>query len=104
MIRSEQPAPASPFLPLLLVAAAVTLGAGLQTIQLLDDGATLSEQHAAQEPRMESAKKLRAQLEGISGGLAKLATQGNANARKMVEELKARGITVRAPNETAPAN
>ncbi|MCU0971314.1 MAG: hypothetical protein MUF57_05860 [Gammaproteobacteria bacterium] len=102
MIRSEQPASVSPFLPLLLVVAAVTLGAGLQTVQLLDDGSTLFEQHAAQEPRIETSKKLRAQLEGISAGLAKLAGQGNANAKKMVEELKARGITVRAPTEAKP--
>jgi hypothetical protein len=104
VIHSEPSTSASPFLPLLLVVAAVTLGAGLQTVQLLDDGQTLTEQHAAQEPRMETAKKLRAQLEGISGGLAKLAGQGNANAKKMVDELKARGIQLRAPTETKPAN
>ncbi len=104
MIRSEQTTSAGPFLPLLLVGAAVTLGAGLQTVQLLEDAGTLSEQHAAQEPRMETAKKLRNQLEGISGGLAKLAAQGNANAKKLVEELKSRGITVRAPTDAKPAN
>jgi hypothetical protein len=89
----------SPFLPIVLVAATLVVGSGLHTIQLLQEKEALTAQRTAQESVLESAKKLRGRLEALAGGLATLANQGNANAKTLVGELSARGITVRPAGE-----
>ena len=53
--------------------------------------------HASQDRALEEVKKARAQLEALAGGTARLAEQGNPNARALVEKLKAQGITLKAP-------
>jgi hypothetical protein len=89
------------FLPLALVAVTLVVGASMHTVQLLQEKDALEAQRAAQEPVLENAKKLRGRLEALAGGLATLANQGNANAKALVAELGARGITVR-PVAEAP--
>jgi hypothetical protein len=53
--------------------------------------------HASQDRALEEVKKVRAQLEALAGGTARLADQGNPNARALVEKLKAQGIGLKAP-------
>ena len=89
----------SAFLPIVLVAGTLLIGSGLHTIQLFQERDALLAQHAAQESVVENAKKLRGRLEALAGGLATLASQGNTNAKTLVSELGARGITVRPPAE-----
>lgn len=51
----------------------------------------------AQEQVVEEAGKVRAQLDSLAAGVAKLGEQGNTNAMALLERLKAQGITLRAP-------
>jgi len=53
--------------------------------------------HASQDRALEEVKKARAQLEALAGGTARLAEQGNPNARALVDKLKAQGIGLKAP-------
>jgi hypothetical protein len=99
MTHANDPRRFSAFFPVLLGTATLVLGSGLHTIQLLQEADALSAQRVQQEAVLENAKKLRARLESLAGGLAALASQGNANAKTLVSELGARGIAVRAPAE-----
>ena len=54
--------------------------------------------HTSQERALEEGKKVRAQLDALAGGTARLADQGNPNARALVEKLKAQGISLKAPS------
>jgi hypothetical protein len=59
---------------------------------------------AAQEPTIEQAQKLRAQLDVISKKTLELAQQGNTGAAFIVEELARRGVTINPSPPTAPAD
>jgi hypothetical protein len=85
----------SPFIPLLLLASALVAMLGFQAYQLLDGRKNLQDLYSSQEEPYAEARRLRVQLDGIAGGTARLAEEGNANARRVVEELSKRGITVK---------
>jgi F0F1-type ATP synthase membrane subunit b/b' len=89
-----------PFAPVLLLALALLILLGFQTLQLLTEGATLRETKANQEKPLENALAARAQLEGLAADTARLAEQGNANAERMIEQLRKRGVTVSAETAT----
>jgi len=88
------PTARSPFLPILLLALTLLALLVFQTVQLQRERNALVELSASQEKPLEESKRMRNQLGGIARDTANLAEQGNANAAKVIEELKKRGITI----------
>jgi len=90
----------SPFVPVLLLAAALVTWFAFQTYQLASETQQLTVLRAAQDPQVEAAGKVRASLDTVAAATARLADGGNVNARVLVAELRKRGITI---NPTLPA-
>ncbi len=86
------------FLILLMTLSTLVLWFGFQTYQLLKERSNLQTLQANQETILTNAQKMRAQLDSIAAGTARLAVQGNVNAAQVVNALKAKGITI---NQTA---
>lgn len=84
-----------PFLPMLLIALSLLLWLGFQALQLAIEHRQLKQAHASLDAQHEAATKLRSALDALATATAKLASDGNANARVVVEELRKRGITIR---------
>lgn len=91
----------SPFVPLLLLSAAVSMLLIFQTVQIYRDQGSLQGLKENQQQPLEEAQRLRTQLDGVAADTARLAEKGNANAQRVVEELRKRGITIN-PNAVAP--
>jgi hypothetical protein len=87
------------FLPLFLALITLVLWFGFQTSQLVKARTNLKTLQANQETMFNNAQKMRAQLDAIAAGTARLAERGNANAAQVVNALKAKGITIN-PNAT----
>ncbi len=85
---------ATPFVPLLLLSAALLLWAGAQMVQLLSERSTLKTLLTSQSTAFAASQKLRVQLDAIASGTQRLADGGNQNAKLVVEELRKRGITI----------
>jgi hypothetical protein len=85
-----------------LALLAITVGAwlGLQTVELFRERGVLQTARAAQEPTIEPAQKLRAQLDSIPRKTLELAQQGNSSAALIVEELARRGVTINPSSST----
>ena len=81
-----------------LILACILVQNGYQTFQIIDDRERLGQQIAAQESAVQDAEKVRAQLLSIAGQTAVLAEQGNENAARLVEVLRAQGVTIRPPD------
>ena len=94
--------PANLFLPLALVVITLFVWAGFQTFQLARDREALHTVRAGQESKIQSATKVRAQLDTLTRKTAELAAQGNAGAKLIVEELRKSGVTF-PPSASAPA-
>jgi len=92
--------PGSVFLPLLLLSLAMLGWFGFQAYQLLTEREQIASARSNIEPQVQAATKLRASLDAVASGTAKLAAGGNPNARVIVDELRRRGITI---NPDAPA-
>ena len=93
------------FLPILILAAACTLWAVFQMFMLFQEGGNLKVLLASQEPTVQQAQKLRAQLDSISTQTQLLADAGNPGATAIVAELRKRGITINPhPTSTGVAN
>ena len=90
------------FVPMFLALVTLVLWFGFQTFQLMKERSNLATLQANQETMLGNAQKMRAQLDAIAAGTAKLAQQGNANAAQVVNALKAKGISIN-PNAT-PGN
>ena len=93
----------SPFVPVLLVALAMTAWFGFQTYQLVRELQPLARLRTAQDGPVEAAAKARASLDSVATATALLADRGNANARFIVDELRRRGITINQPGPAASA-
>ncbi|MES2229555.1 MAG: hypothetical protein V4540_17570 [Pseudomonadota bacterium] len=91
------------FLPCLLLALALVVWLAFQAYQLLTERQQLKVLRLNQETAMETATKLRGSLDAVATRTARLAGEGNANARVIVEELRKRGVTIN-PNDAAKAN
>ena len=89
-----------PFIPMLLLALAVLVLLVFQTTQLYRTQDSLQQVWEGQQAPLEEAQRLRTQLDGIAAGTARLADRGNVNAKRVVEELRKRGITI---NPDAPS-
>ena len=92
----------SVFVPALLIALAVVAWFAFQTVQLVREWRQLGLAQSTLQPQEQNAIKLRASLDAVATSTAKLATEGNANARVIVEELRKRGITINPPGAAKP--
>ena len=84
----------SAFVPTLLLAVAFVGWLAFQTVQLVRERQQLGLASAGLEPQEQAATKLRSSLDAVATSTAKLATEGNANARVIVEQLRKRGVTI----------
>jgi len=98
---SQQERP-SPWLAVTLVTFTVVAWFAFQTYQLVRERSSLQSVRAAQEPTIEQAQKLRAQLDAISKKTLELAQQGNSGAALIVEQLAKRGVTINPNPPTVP--
>lgn len=99
--HSSAAASYSPFLPIALFLAATLAWSAFQWRQLADEKKNLNGLIVAQQPQLDQAHKLQRQLDSIAAGMKKLANDGNANAKLVVDELRKRGVTI--ANETPAA-
>jgi hypothetical protein len=53
-------------------------------------------------PQELAATKLRAALDQVATATARLAGEGNGNARLIVDQLRSRGVTINSPAASAP--
>ena len=72
------------------------------TSQLLREQRQLELAQSMLQPQEQNAAKLRASLDAVATATAKLAADGNANARVLVEELRKRGVTINPPDTAKP--
>lgn len=93
-VRAPSSALRGVFVPLGLLTAAVVAWMGFQTYQLTSERRQLSALRLSQDPLIENATKLRASLDAVASGTSKLASDGNARARLIVDELRRRGVTI----------
>lgn len=84
----------TPFVPLALLALALLIWVGFQAMQLTLERQRLVASLASQEGLVVNSRKLRASLDSLATETAKLAEQGNPNARLLVEQLRQRGVTI----------
>ena len=90
-------------LPVFLLALAFFLLTAFQCQQLMIDHSALKRAHAAQEEGVKQSKLIQEKLDAIATGTLELAEKGNKNARAIVENMKARGITINPKKDDAAA-
>ena len=100
---SGRKAEKSIFLPLLIALLALIGWFPFQAVQLFEERSALAGSHEAQEQQMQNSSKMRASLDAMARETARLAQQGNANARLLVDELKKRGVTLNLGDNSATA-
>ena len=88
--------------PVVLLTIALLLWTAFQTFQFGQERAALQRIRAAQEPTIQQAVNVRAQLDSIAKRTLELAQQGNSGAAAIVEELAKRGVTIK-PDAAPPA-
>ena len=91
------------FIPMCLLAAAWTLWSVFQMVMLFQEGSNLQALRANQEPTIQQAQKLRAQLDSIAAKTAELAAKGDPGAKTIVDALRQRGITINPNANQNPA-
>lgn len=82
------------WLAVLCLALALLVGSAFQTYALWRDRGALQAARARQEPVLQQAQKVRAQVESIARRTVELARQGHPGAARIVEELARRGVTI----------
>lgn len=84
----------SVFAPLAVGMLAMLIWAGFQTSQMVRERGRLKQVYASQKTPLQAAQKMRTQMDVIASGTLKLASQGNANAKMIIQALADRGITI----------
>lgn len=97
----SEPNRSSVFIPVLLIALAVVVWSGFQSIQLFQERSNLANLRTSQDAMFQNARKMRDQLDALAAGTQKLANSGNKNAQAVVNALAQRGITIN-PEEKKP--
>lgn len=90
------------FPPLMLIIVAVTAWFAFQTLQLVKEHYTLADLKAGQESTLQKAHRMRSQLNAIASGVARLAKQGNTDAKQVVDALRSRGIVLHSDGDNSP--
>jgi len=85
----------SAFLPMLLLASALIALVGFQASQQIRERQQLEFVRTNQQQPLIESRNVRAQLESITTGLAKLAEDGNQNAVKLRARLNELGLNTR---------
>ena len=93
-VPAVAPAGRSPFAPMLLLAIAFVAWLGFQATQQIGERRQLAELQTSLDPQEIAARKVRTSLDAVATSTAKLAADGDASARVIVEELRKRGITI----------
>ena len=88
---------------LVTIVVAFFLTIAFQTYQLIRDHSNLENARAGQQAPLEQALQMRQETEGLAGDVAALADKGNADAKQIVDVMRAQGITLRAPQAAAEA-
>ena len=101
-LDDEAAAPRGPFVPIFLVALSVSGWFGFQTLQLVRERQQLEAAKVGLGPQELAATKLRTALDQVATATAKLAGEGNGNARLIVEQLRSRGVTINSPAASGP--
>ena len=86
-------------LPVALIVAAFFLITAFQTERLVQEHSSLATLRSEHETALLQAGRIRARFQMLASGTAKLAESGNTNAKAVLNQLQAQGITVRP---TAP--
>ena len=86
---------------LTLMALALFLMLGLQTVVLILDRASLMNLGTQQDPTVQQSLKVRQQLDSVARGIARLAEEGDVNAKAIIDDLRRQGITVNNPQASA---
>jgi len=81
-------------LPIALIVAAFFLITAFQTERLVQEHSSLAALRTQQETALLQADKIRARFQMLASGTAKLAQSGNDNAKAVLNQLQAQGITV----------
>lgn len=81
-------------LALVLLAITVATSTGFSLSQAMADRTALRQTMVTLETPHQQAARLRGQVEGIAKQVARLAEQGNPNAREIVEALRRQGIAI----------
>ena len=98
MIESADESPRrGAFVPLLLISLAFLAWSAFQTVMLVREYDAFLKVRANQEPQMQAATKLRQTLQGLARDTSKLAEDGNAGARLVIDHLRKRGVTFNTP-------
>lgn len=101
-LQSAREAPYSTFVPLLLFGLVVVLFIAFQVSVLTRERIRLEQAHEQQEETVLKAREVRAQLDSIADKTARLADGGNANAKRLVDLLQARGVTIKPRSDAGP--
>jgi F0F1-type ATP synthase membrane subunit b/b' len=86
-------------LPVILVIVSLLVLMGFLTYEAVQDREALLDLQRAQEPTIQQAIKVRQQLETLAGGTTQLATEGDENAKAIVDEMKRQGVTLSQPKK-----
>jgi len=89
-----------PFVPMLMLAAAVAVWMGFSTMQLMQERDTLRVTGEKQQILVDQSTKLREQLGKIGEQLNTLREQGNPGAIEIMAQLEKAGVKV-TPNANA---
>ncbi len=90
----------SVFIPLFLGLLALVIWTGFQTSQLVREHSNLKQVYTSQETPLQTAFKMRTQMDAIASGTAKLAAKDNPNAKLIIQALAARGVTISQDAQT----
>lgn len=83
-------------LGVLLAVITIVLAAGFNLYQGLEDRGLLRTAWTNLEAPHQQAVRVRTQLDTVAKQIARLAEQGNPNAREVVEGLRRQGVTINA--------
>jgi hypothetical protein len=86
----------------LLVALALMTWLATQAVLLVSERQQLELAKAGLASQEQAAAKVRASLDQVATATAKLAAEGNPNARAIIEQLRSRGITINPSAASAP--
>lgn len=90
------------FAPLALFMAAWLLWNGFQSVQLLRERSNLQALHANQDQTVQTAQRMRQQLDALAAGTKRLADAGHPHAAALVQELARRGVQINPERQPNP--